>query len=132
MAKNFGVKMPELFMFDRSPFGCEISYSGKINMQIGSNNSQVRYNIDPDSLHIFHPVEGDIIEFDKRIDNRSTEPNHKLFDELRLDNDHYCEDDGCYDEIMYIAKNHGGWFRNYRKILQRNNKPFIMPQREIE
>jgi hypothetical protein len=78
MAKEFGVKIDNLFFFDRGLFGCEIAYNGIINIQAGSNNSHVKYYVHPESLDTLRPQEEDVCK------GNGTEPEHFIYEDMSL------------------------------------------------
>lgn len=104
MAKEFGVKMysPETEEYIEAEL-CISDYLWAASNPDDDMNYQPPFYIHPDSLEIFEPREGDIVEY-------ST----------------YTLKDRWHTKFKRLSKRGGSLVR----IIQRDNKPFIMPKHD--
>lgn len=117
MAKHHEMKFEHLWMFDRSPFGCELAFSGNVNIQAGSDNSHVKFYIHPDSLHLLEPRKGDLVDLGRHGFAFVTD---------RDDNNINC---ALFNPDIGVFKD-GYWHRRWHPIIQRDGAVFMWPERE--
>lgn len=116
MAKEFGVRL------------CN-KHGETINLVLVHMDDNERINIHPDSLHIFKPQVGDLIELDGWAHYAVSLEAYAGMGKLYGKRAHFIELECIAD---FTSPEETDWWFEEGKILSRNNKSFIWPLSEGE
>lgn len=119
MAKNHGMQLVEFWMFDRSPYAAEISFTGKVFIERGSDNSHIKFYLMPDDIKLLEPQAGDLVEywFEHQPDYWANGNNKKLRRQMEIKKEGHLLSMKARKPFKII-------------VIQRNGKAFIMPEEE--